>query len=89
MKGWKQIIHDLSERLSGIFNSGNGHNKRRKDYEEQPEKRLEKIREEEIQDDFILTPPNKYAVTETGQIIRLPERNKKRYRSAYNKEPRI
>ncbi|MBO9700942.1 MAG: hypothetical protein J7604_12085 [Sporocytophaga sp.] len=87
MKGWKQIFHDWSAKLLGLFSQREKVNFRTT--EEQPEKRLEKIRAEEIQEDFMLTPPNKYAVTETGQIIRLPERNKKRYRSAYKKEPRI
>jgi len=96
MKRWKQALQDWSVKLIGVFNSKDGHSKQKVDYmstliepEEQPEKRLEKIREEEVQEDFMITPPNKYAVTETGQIIRLPERNKKRYRSSFNKEPRI
>lgn len=93
MKGWKQTLHDWSVSLFKVFKSD--FSKQRKGYvskftesEEQPEKRLEKIRAEEIEEDFMITPPNKYAVTDTGQIIRLPERNKKRFRSAYNqKEP--
>lgn len=96
MKGWKQRLHDWSVKLFGVFNSKDSHSEQGErsfsTTEEQPEKRLEKIRAEEVQEDFMITPPNKYAVTETGQIIRLPERNKKRYRSAgstYNKEPRI
>jgi hypothetical protein len=95
MIGWKKKVRDWSLRLIKVFKSD--FSKQRKRYvgkstepEEQPEKRLEKIRAEEVQEDFMITPPNKYAVTETGQIIRLPERNKKRHRwSGYNKEPRI
>ena len=96
MKGWKKTIHDWSQRLFKIFKFAsskkkNGYVGKTLESEEQPEKRLEKIRAEEIEEDFMITPPNKYAVTETGQIIRLPERNNKRYRPAYDrkKEPRI
>jgi len=96
MKRWKQILSGLADRLWRFKEIRRQESEWVKEKavssesEIQPEIRLEKIREEEEQEDFMITPPNKYAVTETGQVIRLPERSRKRRElSIQMKEPRL